>query len=327
MRVTAALGAEVLAAAALAGAASAATPPRSDRAVPPPQARVRPSRGGSVAGPLAVVSRGGLVAGPLAVVSRGGLVAGPLAVVSRGGLVAGPLAVVSRGGSVAGPVAVATRCALAELPTRGVPLASATPATHPMRPQHHSRGRHRRLASRRLRLRSVMLNPDVLVGQDVAFVGVTRPGPARRLIGVQRRLGSRWVDVARARTDAQGRFLARWWPNVLGRVRLRLHVAGGRGPGATVVEPVATVFHRVVASWYGPGGTTACGETLGVGTLGVANRTLPCGTMVTLRYGARTVRVPVIDRGPYVAGRDYDLTYATKLALGAGDISVIWASA
>jgi len=48
---------------------------------------------------------------------------------------------------------------------------------------------------------------------------------------------------------------------------------------------------------------------------------------VTLHYGGRTVRVPVIDRGPYVAGRDYDLTYATKLALGAGDVSQIWASA
>ena len=40
--------------------------------------------------------------------------------------------------------------------------------------------------------------------------------------------------------------------------------------------------------------------------------TLPCGTMVTLRYGGRTITVPVIDRGPYVAGRDYDLTYATQ---------------
>ena len=87
------------------------------------------------------------------------------------------------------------------------------------------------------------------------------------------------------------------------------------------------MFHEVVASWYGPGGTTACGEALGAATLGVANRTLPCGTMVTLRYRGRTVRVPVIDRGPFVAGRDYDLTYATKLALGAGDVTMIWASA
>jgi rare lipoprotein A len=210
------------------------------------------------------------------------------------------------------PIALARRAGLA-----------ASTATAPRR--HRSRRLHR--AMRRLRLHAVMLHPDVLVGQDVAFVGMTRPGLARRLIGVQRRLGSRWVDVARARTDRRGRFLARYWPHVLGRARLRVRVAGRRGRSATVVEPVATVFREVVASWYGPGGTTACGETLTAGTLGVANRTLPCGTMVTLRYRGRAVRVPVIDRGPYVAGRDYDLTYATKLALGAGDLTSIWASA
>jgi rare lipoprotein A (peptidoglycan hydrolase) len=49
--------------------------------------------------------------------------------------------------------------------------------------------------------------------------------------------------------------------------------------------------------------------------------------MVTLRYRGRSVRVPVIDRGPFVPGRDYDLTYATRLALGAGDVSEVWASA
>ena len=48
---------------------------------------------------------------------------------------------------------------------------------------------------------------------------------------------------------------------------------------------------------------------------------------MTLRYRGRTVRVPVIDRGPFVAGREYDLTYATKRALGMGDISLIWARA
>ena len=48
------------------------------------------------------------------------------------------------------------------------------------------------------------------------------------------------------------------------------------------------------------------------GTMGVANKTLPCGTKVKLRYHGRTVTVPVIDRGPYVAGRDYDLTEAAK---------------
>ena len=72
-------------------------------------------------------------------------------------------------------------------------------------------------------------------------------------------------------------------------------------------------------SWYGPGlygGHLACGGTLTTGTLGVANKSLPCGARVTLRHRGRTVRVPVVDRGPYVGGREYDLTSATAQKLG-----------
>ena len=66
-------------------------------------------------------------------------------------------------------------------------------------------------------------------------------------------------------------------------------------------------------SWYGPvmyGQRTACGVTLSTTVLGVASRTLPCGTRVTFRNPAngRTVTVRVIDRGPYVSGRTWDMT-------------------
>ncbi len=59
----------------------------------------------------------------------------------------------------------------------------------------------------------------------------------------------------------------------------------------------------------------ACGGVEHVAELGVANKTLPCGTMVTFVYNGRAVRVPVIDRGPYIAGREWDLTGATAEAL------------
>jgi rare lipoprotein A (peptidoglycan hydrolase) len=39
------------------------------------------------------------------------------------------------------------------------------------------------------------------------------------------------------------------------------------------------------------------------------------------------VRVRVIDRGPYVAGREYDLTEATARALGFEGVGEMWASA
>ena len=50
--------------------------------------------------------------------------------------------------------------------------------------------------------------------------------------------------------------------------------------------------------------------------LGVAHRTLPCGTKVALLYKGRTITVPVVDRGPFGHGASYDLTSATAEALG-----------
>ena len=73
-------------------------------------------------------------------------------------------------------------------------------------------------------------------------------------------------------------------------------------------------------SFYGPGfygKRTACGQAYTTTIMGVAHRSLPCGTLVTFRNPAngRTITVPVIDRGPYVAGRDWDLSGAACLAL------------
>jgi hypothetical protein len=69
--------------------------------------------------------------------------------------------------------------------------------------------------------------------------------------------------------------------------------------------------HDPDISWFGPGlygNGTACGQTMTKTLVGVAHRSLPCGTLVTFRYKGRTVTVPVVDRGPYVAGRTWDLT-------------------
>lgn len=73
------------------------------------------------------------------------------------------------------------------------------------------------------------------------------------------------------------------------------------------------------ASWYGPGlwgNSTACGQTLRPQTMGVAHKTLPCGTTVKFVYGGRSVVTQVIDRGPYIDGRAWDLTKAVSDALG-----------
>jgi Lytic transglycolase len=77
-------------------------------------------------------------------------------------------------------------------------------------------------------------------------------------------------------------------------------------------------FRSAGASWYGPGlygRSTACGQTLRASTIGVAHRSLPCGTMVKFAYHGNAVIAPVIDRGPYVKGRAWDLTAAASEAL------------
>jgi hypothetical protein len=80
-------------------------------------------------------------------------------------------------------------------------------------------------------------------------------------------------------------------------------------------------WSRAEYSWYGPGfygSGTACGQTFSRSILGVAHKTLPCGTRVTFRNpkNGRTITVSVIDRGPYVAGRTWDLSSATCSYLG-----------
>ena len=91
-----------------------------------------------------------------------------------------------------------------------------------------------------------------------------------------------------------------------------------RLPTAGSVSKNVWRFDRNI-SWYGPslyGNGTACGQTLTKALVGVAHRTLPCGTLVTFRYKGTTLTVPVVDRGPYVTGRTWDLTYGacSKLA-------------
>ena len=84
-------------------------------------------------------------------------------------------------------------------------------------------------------------------------------------------------------------------------------------------EALTHSMKRTGATWYGPGfygNQTACGRTLRRGTIGVAHRSLPCGTKVTFAYHGRYLVVPVIDRGPYGGGYDFDLTNGAREALG-----------
>jgi rare lipoprotein A len=151
---------------------------------------------------------------------------------------------------------------------------------------------------------------NVRAGNALTLRGRVSPGGSRHVVV---RVGGRKL---RTRTRADGTYTARWRPFRSGVYGARARVVG---------SPVRSqrlrinAYRPAAASYYGPGlygGGLACGGTLTPSKLGVANKALPCGARVTLRYRGRTVTVPVIDRGPYAGNREYDLTAATKAKLG-----------
>ena len=168
----------------------------------------------------------------------------------------------------------------------------------------------------------------IMYGSTGSVKGSLTSGASNKRVIVQIRSGRRWKTVARTHTRAGGRFRTHWRGNRLGRFNLRVK-APGTGARPRNAQRNITVYRRAAASWYGPGlygNKLACGGTLTPGTLGVANKTLPCGTKVTLRYHGHTATVPVVDRGPYAAGRDYDLTAATKNRLHFGSTGTVLSS-
>jgi hypothetical protein len=189
---------------------------------------------------------------------------------------------------------------------------------------------------------AVEARAGTLLGTVARFRGNVRRRDAGRRVAVQRfdEDAGRWVRVARSEVARDGSFVARWRADRTGRLRLRALLrarpAGqARSDGTHVTTASAelgvTIYLPALATWYGPGffgNRTACGELLTETTVGVAHRTLPCGTKVALLYEGRTLTVPVIDRGPYGgAGADWDLTQATAEALGMGSTDTVGAVA
>jgi rare lipoprotein A (peptidoglycan hydrolase) len=91
--------------------------------------------------------------------------------------------------------------------------------------------------------------------------------------------------------------------------------APGPAPAGTSTKPSVKAQ---TATWFGPGfygKRTACGQTMSPVIVGVANRTLPCGTLVLVDYKSYQLTVPVIDRGPYAHSATWDLTRGAASAL------------
>ena len=161
---------------------------------------------------------------------------------------------------------------------------------------------------------------NVRVGQPAVVAGTAAAG---RTVVLERRSRGRWHALDRARTDATGRYRLRHVARSADSSRVRVRIRGTRTSRRI---GRMNVYRRSFASWYGPGfygRRTACGQTVTDSVKGVAHKTLPCGTRVTFRKGDRIVRARVIDRGPFHAGREFDLTPAVKRALGFGSTGTV----
>lgn len=141
-----------------------------------------------------------------------------------------------------------------------------------------------------------------------------------------RRAGKRsWTRVAATKVRGGKKISLTWSGGSAGTYSVRLTVVKGKNADVARLGK-AHVFRRSYASYYGPGfygGALACGGRLSPSTVGVAHKTLPCGTKVTFNVGSRTVTTRVIDRGPFIAGRDWDLTAALKRKLGFGSTGAV----
>jgi peptidoglycan lytic transglycosylase len=109
-----------------------------------------------------------------------------------------------------------------------------------------------------------------------------------------------------------------------------LAVTSGRHHAARTLPPAVGSYTALAGSSgvVAYGKRTACGQVIGPRTEGVAHPVLPCGVKIYLSYEGRHVLTQVIDRGPYVPGRQFDLTEALARRLGlVGVQRVTWSYA
>jgi len=165
---------------------------------------------------------------------------------------------------------------------------------------------------------------DVVAGREVEIRGRVRPAGQRDVVIEIN------GDTKRTRANKRGRFEVDYRPSSAGSYRVRAEAKRNREAGGSKDSGgKITAYRYAQASWYGPGlygNRTACGQTLTSSTRGVAHKSFPCGTRLSIRNGSREVHVRVIDRGPYVGDREFDLTEATKNDLGFGSTGRILVS-
>jgi len=165
--------------------------------------------------------------------------------------------------------------------------------------------------------------PHALLGRSAKLTGTVARSHRGRVVRVERfdEAAGKWRAEGRTVVARDGAFAARWRPRALGQLRLRATLQRRRPASVTTASPEVSVrvFRPAMATWYGPGlygNRTACGQELTPQLVGVAHKTLPCGTQVEISFRGSSMLVPVVDRGPFVRNMTWDLTKAAADALG-----------
>ena len=162
---------------------------------------------------------------------------------------------------------------------------------------------------------------NALLGKKVRFRGAVEPKLAGRTVVVQYLdpVTAAWTKQARTTVKDDGTFVARWKPRRIGPFRTRALVGGGAKAAVGLARAHADrlpprrrhlVRPRLLRQH------DRLRHRADRGDVGVAHRSLPCGTNVAVRYGSTTIVVPVIDRGPFSGEAKWDLTAAAAQMLG-----------
>jgi hypothetical protein len=176
---------------------------------------------------------------------------------------------------------------------------------------------------------SLFTRPGELLGHTLRFRGSVGADQAGRTLQIQRQQpDGTWVATATAVVAADGSFLARWRTDAIGQFTVRALLAGNEAQAAATapLTTSVTIYRPAKATWFGPGfygKKTACGQAMTHALMGVAHRTLPCGTPVAVFFGGKSITVPVVDRGPFGTGAKYDLTSAAAKELDMAQSSTI----
>ncbi|HWI21837.1 MAG TPA: septal ring lytic transglycosylase RlpA family protein [Baekduia sp.] len=169
-----------------------------------------------------------------------------------------------------------------------------------------------------------------IVGRPVTFTGRLSGVREGDPIEIQRGDGAgNWTTLITAIVAADGRFTATWTPTTVARLELRATPATATVRAASTIPTRRfSVYSPRRATWFGPGfygNRTHCGQRMTRRLLGVAHKTLRCGTLVEVFYRGRSLTVPVVDRGPFRKHTTYDLTSALAKRLKFRNASAIGA--